>query len=177
MQSVLNKMNIRTGSVVWAVQDIGEHYTNLSKAQYEELIVRLTGVEVTTADTLSAEITFKYIVQGIIQNMSSDVKRDMLDIINEAVVKSDKLIAENGYTMRMARNPVSGEEHLDGSTAGKKVTHKSGPSKSDQANNVIEQNKLLGKPATIDLLVSILSISKQNALVYYYKWNKQQEGK
>lgn len=174
MLSILNKMKIRTTSVVWAVQDVNEYYYNSSKVQYEELITQLTGVQVVAEDRLSAEITFKYIVQGIIQDELQGTKQDILDIIKTAVYCTTKLISEQGQYMRTLRNTDVVTESVDGVKITRTVTSRSGVSKSVQANTIIEQNKLLDKPVVIEILSNELSITKANASVYYYKWNKKQ---
>jgi hypothetical protein len=170
-------MKIRSSSITWAIQDVNEYYCNLSKTQYEELITQLTGIPIPVSiiDTLVAEITFKYIIQGIIQNLLCDTKKTILDIVNEAAGKANKLVDENGNIMRMLRNPVDIKtKDINVIKTIKKVTHKFGISRRDQANELIEQNKLLDKSAVLDILVIEMMIKKPNANVYYTKWKDLQ---
>lgn len=168
MLSILDKMKIRTGSAVWAIQDIGEHYSNLSQTQYEDLIIRLTGVQVTTIDALDAEITFKYIVQSIICNDTKDI----LELVKDAVISSHKQIETHGNTMRLLRSPTKVVKEIQGVKITKIVTHRVGVSKREQAFGICNQNTSLDKSVLLDMLMVALEITKQNANIYHSKWTK-----
>lgn len=173
MLSILHEMNIRTGSVVWAIQDVNEFYSNRTQAQYEEYMLKLTGTSVESTDALTAEITFKYIVQGIIRCITKEEKINILSIIADAKSNAIKLVRENGPTMRLLRSTVAVINKINDSSVNP-TFRKTGVLKRDQANGFIEQNKLLAKPLILKLLAAELAISMANANTYYSKWAKQQ---
>jgi len=171
MLTTLSEMNIRDKSTVWAIQDINEYYPNRNRHQYESYVANLTGVIVVAPDTLTAEMIFKYVVVGLVEKQLGGLLDYEIIVIN-AVISAKQIVALNGPAMLLTRDTTNSVSEDDQEV--KKVVHRQGISKREQAFNFIEINKLLDKPTILELLAVELSISKQNALVYYYKWIKSQ---
>ena len=178
--NLIEQMNIRITSVVWAVQDINEYYHNIGKLRYEELISRLMyGLPVETEDALYAEVIFKYIVVAYIKDHLEKRESDATIILSGAITSANRLITGIGDTMRSVREgfdipapPMGKGNPLYGDAKPimvKGPKHQKGPSKQSIANGIIESNKNLDKPAILDLIMAELGITKAHAMMCFYK--------
>lgn len=73
--------------------------------------------------------------------------------------------------MRILRRPEVLDE--DGEVIAKPTAKRSGPTKREQAFAIADANPTLDKDAVKELLMTALSINKQNANIYYHKWANQ----